>query len=70
MVCYDAWEENRLINSIGINKNCEYEVWLEPREGDNNSRGKYICPNCGGNLTGKPLMCFTCGYEKIEGDEK
>lgn len=31
MVCYDAWEEDRLINSIGINKDCEYEVWLEQR---------------------------------------
>ena len=34
MVCYDAWEEDRLINFIGINKNYEYEVWLEPREGE------------------------------------
>lgn len=33
MVCYDALEEDRLINSIGINKNYEYEVWLEPRGG-------------------------------------
>ena len=33
MVCYDAWEEDRLINSISINEDCEYEVWLEPKEG-------------------------------------
>ena len=33
MVCYDAWEENRLINSISINENYEYMVWLEDRKG-------------------------------------
>ena len=32
MVSYDAWEENRLINSIGITDEGEYMVWLEPRE--------------------------------------
>lgn len=36
MVCYDAWEEDRLINSISINEDCEYMVWLEPREGEKN----------------------------------
>lgn len=34
MVCYDAWEEDRLINSICINEDSEYVVWLEPREGE------------------------------------
>lgn len=35
MVCYDAWEEDREINSISINEDCEYMVWLEDRkEGD------------------------------------
>ena len=34
MVCYDAWEEDRLINSISINEDCEYMIWLEQREGD------------------------------------
>ena len=34
MVCYDAWEEDRLINSISINEDCEYIIWLEPREGE------------------------------------
>ena len=38
MVCYDAWEEDRLINSISINEDCEYMVWLEPREGENNEK--------------------------------
>ena len=36
MVCYDAWEEDRLINSISINEDCEYMVWLEPREVEKN----------------------------------
>lgn len=33
MVCYDAWEEDREINSISINGDCEYQVWLEERKG-------------------------------------
>lgn len=33
-VCYDAWEEDRLINSIDIASDYEYKVWLEPREGE------------------------------------
>lgn len=32
MVCYDAWEEDREINSISINEDCEYMVWLEDRK--------------------------------------
>lgn len=40
MVCYDAWEENRLINSISINEDCEYMVWLEPRDGESKNEAK------------------------------
>ena len=35
MVSFDYWEEDREINSISINEDCEYQVWLEDRkEGD------------------------------------
>lgn len=33
MVRYDNWEEDRYINSISINEDNEYMVWLEQREG-------------------------------------